>query len=126
MRSFLLAAVAAAAVLPAAAQAQTDPTPFTGLRAEDEVVPSFREGVDAMSFGWKDKIAPRLGAAYDVRGDGKFKIYGSWGRYYDWTKYELPRGSYGGDLWQIYYRALDTLDLGSLNLSNTVAVQAIC
>ena len=89
-----------------------------GLRAEDEVVPSFREGVDAMSFGWQDKIAPRLGAAYDVRGDGKFKIYGSWGRYYDWTKYELPRGSYGGDVWQIYYRALDTLDLGSLNLSN--------
>jgi hypothetical protein len=81
-------------------------------------VPSFREGVDAMSFSWKDKIAPRLGAAYDVRGDGKFKIYGSWGRYYDWTKYELPRGSYGGDVWQIYYRALDTLDLGSLNLSN--------
>ncbi len=89
-----------------------------GLRAEDEVVPSFRDGVDAMSFSWKDKIAPRLGAAYDVRGDGKFKIYGSWGRYYDWTKYELPRGSYGGDVWQIYYRALDTLDLGSLNLSN--------
>jgi hypothetical protein len=89
-----------------------------GLRSEDEVVPSFREGVDAMKFGWQDKIAPRLGAAYDVRGDGKFKIYGSWGRYYDWTKYELPRGSYGGDVWQIYYRALDTLDLGSLNLSN--------
>ena len=51
-------------------------------------MPSFREGVDAMSFGWGDKIAPRLGAAYDVRGDGRFKIYGSWGRYYDWTKYD--------------------------------------
>ncbi|MEO5820264.1 MAG: TonB-dependent receptor [Vicinamibacteraceae bacterium] len=89
-----------------------------GLRAEDETVPSFRDGIDAMSFSWKDKIAPRLGAAYDVRGDGKFKIYGSWGRYYDWTKYELPRGSYGGDTWQIYYRALDTLDFSSLNLSN--------
>ena len=71
-----------------------------------------------MQFGWGDKIAPRLGAAYDVRGDGKFKVYGSWGRYYDWTKYELPRGSYGGDIWQIYYRALDTLDIASLNLSN--------
>ncbi len=29
-----------------------------GLRAEDEVVPSFRDGIDAMSFGWQDKIAP--------------------------------------------------------------------
>jgi outer membrane receptor protein involved in Fe transport len=89
-----------------------------GIRAENETVPSFRDGVDAMSFSWGQKIAPRLGAAYDIRGDGKSKLYGSWGRYYDWTKYELPRGSYGGDTWQIYYRALDTLDLGSLNLSN--------
>ena len=89
-----------------------------GLRAENETVPSFREGIDAMQFGWGDKIAPRIGAAYDVRGDGKFKVYGSWGRYFDWTKYELPRGSYGGDTWQIYYRALDTLDIASLNLSN--------
>ena len=89
-----------------------------GLRAENEVVPSFRDGIDAMSFGWGDKIAPRLGAAYDVRGDGRFKVYGSWGRYFDWTKYELPRGSYGGDTWQIYYRSLDTLDIASLNLSN--------
>ncbi len=43
---------------------------------------------------------------------------GSWGRYYDWTKYDLPRGSYGGDIWQIYYRSLDTLDINSLNLTN--------
>jgi hypothetical protein len=95
-----------------------------GLRAEDETVPSFRDGIDAMSFGWSDKIAPRLGAAYDVRGDGRFKIYGSWGRYYDWTKYELPRGSYGGDTWHIYYRALDTLDISSLNLSNMPGADA--
>jgi hypothetical protein len=89
-----------------------------GLRLEDEVVPSFRDGVDAMSFGWRDKIAPRLGAAYDVRGDGKFKVYGSWGRYYDWTKYELPRGSYGGDTWGVFYRGLETTDIATLNLSN--------
>ena len=89
-----------------------------GLRLENETVPSFREGVDAMAFGWGDKVAPRLGAAYDVRGDGRFKVYGSWGRYFDWTKYELPRGSYGGDTWQIYYRGLDTTDVGTLNLSN--------
>lgn len=89
-----------------------------GIRTEHEVVPSFREGVNAMTFGFADKLAPRLGATYDVSGDGKFKLYGSWGRYYDWTKYELPRGSYGGDIWQIYYRSLDTTDIGSLNLSN--------
>jgi hypothetical protein len=53
-----------------------------------------------------------------VRGDGRLKVYGSWGRYFDWTKYELARGSFGGDFWRIYYRALDTLDIGSLSLTN--------
>jgi hypothetical protein len=89
-----------------------------GLRTEREIIPSFREGINAFEFSFKDKLAPRLGATYDVRSDGRFKVFGSWGRYYDWTKYELPRGSYGGDFWRVYYRSLDTLDLGSLNLSN--------
>ena len=46
------------------------------------------------------------------------KAFASWGRYYDWTRYEIARGSYGGDLWHIYYRSLDTLDIASLNMSN--------
>ena len=56
--------------------------------------------------------------AYDVRGDGRMKLYGSWGRYFDWTKYELARGSFGGDFWRVYYRSLDTLDIASLGLTN--------
>jgi hypothetical protein len=89
-----------------------------GIRTEKEVIPSFREGINAFEFGMGDKLAPRLGATYDLRGDGKVKLYGSWGRYYDWTKYELPRGSYGGDIWHIFYRSLDTLDINNINLSN--------
>ena len=65
-----------------------------------------------------DKIAPRLGASLDLTGDGRAKIFGSWGRYYDWTKYELSRNALGSDFWRIYYRALDTLDVSSLSLSN--------
>ena len=65
-----------------------------------------------------EKLAPRLGATYDVRADGRLKMFGSWGRYYDWTKYELPRGSYGGDFWQVYFRSLDTLDVNTLSLAN--------
>jgi hypothetical protein len=45
-------------------------------------------------------------------------VFGSWGMYYDWTKYELPRGSFGAETWCIYYRGLDTLDIASLNLDN--------
>ena len=61
----------------------------------------------AMQFGFGDKIAPRLGFAYDVTGNGRAKLYASYGRYYDWTKYELVRGSFGGDIWCIKYRSID-------------------
>jgi hypothetical protein len=89
-----------------------------GLRTENEAIPNVGTGQDAFKFGFEDKLAPRLGAAYDLRGDGKVKLYGSWGRYFDWTKYELARGSFGGDFWRIYYRSLDTFDLASLNVNN--------
>ena len=91
-----------------------------GLRTEDEKVPTFRPEFleTAIHFTFKDKLAPRLGAAYDLHGDGRVKLYGSWGLYYDWTKYELPRGSFGAETWCIYYRGLDTTDLGSLSLTN--------
>ena len=92
-----------------------------GIRTEDENIPDFRpeaDGAAAIKFSMKDKLAPRLGAAFDVFGNGRMKVFGSWGLYYDWTKYELPRGSFGAETWCTNYRALDTLDFGSLNLSN--------
>jgi hypothetical protein len=91
-----------------------------GLRTENERIPSFRPEVQkyAIEFGFADKLAPRIGATYDLRGDGRVKLFGSWGRYYDWTKYELPRGSFGAERWCIHYRGLDTLDLANLSLSN--------
>jgi hypothetical protein len=91
-----------------------------GVRTENEKIPTFNPEIRpfGIEFGFADKIAPRLGASFDVKGDGKMKAFASWGRYYDWTRYEIARGSYGGDLWHIYYRSLDTLDLGSINLDH--------
>ncbi|MEO8519936.1 MAG: TonB-dependent receptor [Acidobacteriota bacterium] len=91
-----------------------------GVRTERETIPSFRPDVKATAFefGFGKKIAPRVGATFDVLGDGRLKAFGSWGRYFDWVKYELARGSFGGDSWLVSYRSLDTLDVNSLNLSN--------
>jgi hypothetical protein len=88
-----------------------------GVRLENESIPSFRRDIrdNAFQFGWTDKVAPRVGATYDVFGDGRVKVYGSWGRYYDWVKYQLSRGSFGADYWHAYYYALDTPDAFSLS-----------
>ncbi|HKR60076.1 MAG TPA: TonB-dependent receptor, partial [Pyrinomonadaceae bacterium] len=74
-----------------------------GLRMEKEDVPSFSENGQAIKFGWGSKLAPRLGVAYDVFGNGRMKVFASFGRFYDRFKYELPRGSFGGDRFLRYF-----------------------
>ena len=73
-----------------------------GVRFEREGVPSFTEGFEGIEFGFGDKIAPRLGFAYDVFGNAKLKVFGSFGHFFDRFKYELPRGSFGGNLFDDY------------------------
>jgi Carboxypeptidase regulatory-like domain/TonB-dependent Receptor Plug Domain len=92
-----------------------------GLRTEDEHVPSFRRDIrdNAFSFGFQDKLSPRVGISWDVFGTGKLKLYGSYDRLYNWVPYELSRGNFGGDIWTVRYRSLDTLDVLSLSGTNT-------
>ena len=73
-----------------------------GIRFENETVPNFgaTTNTQAITFGWGDKISPRLGVAFDLLGDGKNKIFASYGWFYDRFKYELPRGSFGGDFFR--------------------------
>jgi len=89
-----------------------------GLRTERERVPTYTTQADVpkfgIEFGFKDKLAPRVGFAYDINGDGKWKAFGSWGVFYDIFKLELPRGSFGGDKWLSYYYTLDTFDWPNL------------
>jgi outer membrane receptor protein involved in Fe transport len=85
-----------------------------GLRTDREEIPSYTEGNQGIKFGFKDKISPRVGFAWDVRGDGKWKGYGSWGMFYDTSKLEMPRGLFGSEHSVAYYYTLDTFDWPSI------------
>ncbi|HYT68135.1 MAG TPA: TonB-dependent receptor [Vicinamibacterales bacterium] len=93
-----------------------------GIRTESENVPAYATASDVppnpIKFEWKDKTAPRVGFAYDLKGDGRSKIYGSWGIFYDIFKLNMPRGSFGGEKWISYYFSLDTPNFESISGPN--------
>ena len=100
-----------------------------GLRTENEKVPAYAAGPGiptiGITFPFRDKLAPRLGFAWDLKGDGLWKAYGSWGIFYDIFKMNLPRGSFGGEKWQEYWYTLDTYDWTTLvNAASCPAAEA--
>ncbi|HMG76169.1 MAG TPA: hypothetical protein VK582_21890, partial [Pyrinomonadaceae bacterium] len=74
-----------------------------GVRLEDEGIPAFNATHIDLKWGWKDKIAPRIGAAYALTADGKTKIAGFYGRFFDRLKFSLPQGSFGGQYYHVSY-----------------------
>lgn len=71
-----------------------------GARIEREDLPAFNGQTTNLKFDFFEKFAPRVGVAYALTGDGKTKISAFFGRFYDRLKFELPRGSFGGDFFR--------------------------
>jgi hypothetical protein len=95
-----------------------------GLRVEKEYLPApgYANLIKSINFSWSDKIAPRLGAAWDPTGHGKMKIFGSYGVVNDVMKLLLAQTSFGAQAFeQCTYPlspdpATGTFSLASLDL----------
>lgn len=91
-----------------------------GVRIEKEDIPSFSDlpeySYPPIEFGFGDKIAPRLGFVYDLKGDSSTKIFGSFGIFYDVMKLEMASGSYGGFKWISDYYTLDTYEWNTIGV----------
>jgi hypothetical protein len=82
-----------------------------GVRIEKEYLPA-----TPVRFGWGDKIAPRLGAAWDVFRNGKVKVFGGYAEYNDLMKLTLAATNFGGQYWNYCYYGLDTSNLSTIKL----------
>ena len=70
-----------------------------GVRFDKEHIPAFVPNAPVVNFSFADKVAPRLGFAWDVLRNGKMKLFASYGKFFDIMKYSLPQGSFGGQYW---------------------------
>jgi hypothetical protein len=91
-----------------------------GLRAEREQVPDYRlgqEGRSALEFDFDDKTAPRFGFVWSPAKALGWTLFGSYGRYFDVTKYELARVSFGSERRVRYIYALEGFDWPTIDCS---------
>ncbi len=100
-----------------------------GLRTESEYIPTFNPDVPdefkkPISWGFADKLAPRLGVVYDVFGDSTLKVFGSFGIYYDVMKLYMAEGAFGGFKWQTDYYKLNVADYRLIAASGLLSDQA--
>lgn len=93
-----------------------------GVRFEREDVPTFSGNGERILFDFGSKPAPRIGGAYDLFGDGKTKLFASYSWFYDRFKYELPRGSFGGDQFLRTFFPITNPNVNALTLQQVLAL----
>jgi hypothetical protein len=88
-----------------------------GVRLDKEYLPASSDAGlknNPINFSWGDKIAPRIGAAWDVFKDGRMKVFGSYGKFFDIMKLNVAISSFGGQYWNNCTYTLDTSNLASI------------
>jgi hypothetical protein len=96
-----------------------------GIRVEKEslpvppgVIPTGFTKPTSINFSWTDKVAPRLGVAWDPTGHGKMKVFGSYGVVNDVMKLLLAQSSWGAQSFENCVYALGPDASGGFSASD--------
>ena len=99
-----------------------------GLRLENEHNIPLTASTDTVdrdiTFSWSEKIAPRLGIAWDVKGDSSWRVYANAGYFYDTLKQTATQLLFGSRVFRFDYYRLDTLNWRSLGKAAATAAGA--
>jgi hypothetical protein len=94
-----------------------------GVRSEYEYIPSYSadpsvKDIRPITFDFKDKIAPRVGFIWDVKGDASLKVFGNYGLYIDTFKLYMASDAYGGFKSKAAYYTLDSYEWDKIGINN--------
>jgi outer membrane receptor protein involved in Fe transport len=67
-------------------------------------------GGDDVAFELDNMVAPRLGIIYDPTQEGRAKLYGHWGRFYESIPMDINSRAFGGEVFNIKFVASDNCD----------------
>ena len=77
-----------------------------GVRADDMSVEGEATPANpnqSIDFGYSDTVAPRLGFTWDVTRNGRSKLYGHFGRFYESIPLDINVRAFGNEIFEFYY-----------------------
>lgn len=92
-----------------------------GIRIESEYLPSYSDNPDyvdvkPIKYGFGDKLVPRFGFVYDIKGDSSMKIFGSYGIFFDALKLEKVVDYFNAYKWKDVAYTLDDWDFTKIGV----------
>ena len=80
-------------------------TLFTADQVQGQISPTTGEPIPDEAFTLSNMIAPRVGVTYDWTQEGRSKIFGHWGRFYESIPMDINVRAYGGEVLNINFIA---------------------
>ncbi|MDA8021369.1 MAG: TonB-dependent receptor, partial [Thermoanaerobaculia bacterium] len=75
-----------------------------GLRAtSSDSVGEANSTSQELSFDFDDQLAPRIGVTYDVTRNGRSKLYGHWGRFYESIPLDINVRAFGNETFELWF-----------------------